>query len=118
MKTMNIPSLYRQALKLSRDWPKQLNRTKRFDLYIDSKIRQEFRTGNLENFEKEFSALKQIADGSVEKQFPSESLKNFLPPSHTYSLLDKEGQQAVSKKRSPFAILKAVLAGDEKLRSS
>ncbi|KAJ3324294.1 hypothetical protein HDV06_000333 [Boothiomyces sp. JEL0866] len=118
MKTLNIPSLYRQALKLSRDWPKQVNRAKRFDLYIDGKIKQEFRTGGVQNFEKEFNALKQIAEGSVEKQYPSESLKNFLPPSHTYALLDKEGQQAVSKKRSPFAILRAVLAGDEKLRSS
>ncbi|KAJ3270234.1 hypothetical protein HDV01_000451 [Terramyces sp. JEL0728] len=111
MKTASIPSLYRQALRIYRDWPKQANRTNRFDQYIGSRIKEQFRTGKVEDFEKEFNALKHMAEGSIEKQ-------NFLPPSHTYALLDKEAQQAVSKKRSPFQILKAVLAGEEKLRSS
>jgi hypothetical protein len=87
-------------------WPKQVFREKRFDLYLEQKqIGPEERV-----------ALTALLNNEISKKYPLNVLKEFLPNPKVYKLLDKEGQSAIARRRSPFAMLKGYLFDNDKLR--
>lgn len=87
-------------------WPKQLFREKRFDLYLEQK----------QIGPEEQKALDSLLNNELEKKYQLNLLKEYLPNPKVYKLLDKEGQSAIARRRSPFAMLKGYLFNNEKLR--
>ena len=101
--------------KILQRWPKQLNRSIRFDQYLEKRLSSD--SVPKEILQQEQRILQDILDGKYEKQYPLSLIKQYLPGKNTYKLLDTEGQEAISGKRSPFSILKGYMFKDEKLRN-
>ena len=96
-------------------WPKQLNRSIRFDQYLEKRLTSNKLSPS--ELEQEVKALNEVLDGTYEKKYPLKQIKQYLPGKNTYKLLDTEGQEAISGKRSPFSILKGYILQNEKLRN-
>nr|KAJ3421414.1 Tubulin polyglutamylase ttll4 [Polyrhizophydium stewartii] len=115
--------LFRGFVRAHNRWPKQELRPDSFRDMLLQRVRTEFRkpaTGSqlqerLEDGQKQLAALNMLLDGAFETKHPLQErgpIREFLPPSRSFALLDQPAREQLSEKNtSPWTFLGAYMAG-------
>ena len=99
---MNSKQMYRNYLKILRNWPIQ-KRELRFDLHLKA---IDYRANpNI------YNQVVILANDELEKKYPLQKMKLYLPSAATFQLLDSHVKESLLKKPSPFQIISMLMKG-------